>query len=187
MKGFIIGAILGSIAFGIVIALFQLGVLQINLTRASHVLPTEYRRSEKQTIKLYIKKNGSWLSENLHTVLSDDRAQKIHRVVTQWLLFAFDEGMIAKPARVQTVFWDEKNNTFLLSFDRSFFSKESCLHDNLMLIEGLLKTLKDNNMCDGCTGAPARSVEYFISFYINYQPWEDRNLDFSEPWPVSQS
>jgi len=78
-----------------------------------------------------------------------------------------------KKITVQTVLLSTSDQVAYLSFDSDPLSKESSTFDKWMLIEGLLKTIRENSV---------RLQQ--IQLLVHHQLMQDPHLDFSKPWPV---
>lgn len=139
--------------------------------RKSFIIPHE-NSTHKRTISLYHFKE-QWRADSLPLLLSQEDTQNARILVGRWLEIALDEGLIKKKVSVQTAFITS-NQELILSFDRSIFAKESSTFDKWMIIEGILKSLKEN-------------VPHIknVRFLVNHQPFVDTHLDLGNAWPIS--
>jgi len=60
-----------------------------------------------------------------------------------------------------------------ISFDRNLLNEENSTKEKLMLIESLLKTLRDNEI----------TVQQ-VHLLVHHQEMLDSHLDFSHAWPI---
>ena len=60
-----------------------------------------------------------------------------------------------------------------ISYNQAPFNEQDNTLTKLMIIEGLLKTLRQNNITINS-----------IQFLTNHQPMQDDHLDFTIPWPI---
>ena len=127
--------------------------------------------THKKTISLYYFKE-TWRTDSIPLLLSQENTHNAHILVGRWLESALDEALLKKKVSVQTAFITS-NQELILSFDRSLFAKESSTFDKWMIIEGILKSLKEN-------------VPHLkrVRFLVNHAPLVDAHLDFSNAWPV---
>lgn len=138
--------------------------------RRSFIIPHE-NSTHKKTISLY-HFNQTWRTDSIPLLLSQDGAHNAHILVGRWLEIALEEGLLKKKVAVQTSFITPAQE-LILSFDRSLFAKESSTFDKWMIIEGILKSLKEN--------VPHLKK---VRFLANHQSLIDAHLDFSNAWPI---
>jgi len=127
----------------------------------------------KKDVWLMYWHNKKWSKEKINLLWSDDKSQNIQYLVSSWLNLLDEEMVIKKRVSLQTVALALYGNIAYLSFDRNIFSSKNSTHEKLMLIEGLLKTIRENDIkLQG------------IYFLVHHQIMEDYHLDFSNPWPL---
>jgi hypothetical protein len=83
-----------------------------------------------------------------------------------------DEKTVQRTVNIESVV-DDGGGTVYISFDRNPFDKQASTYTKLMWIEGLLKTIRDNE-----------STVQQIYFLVHHQPLIDYHLDFSTAWPI---
>lgn len=125
----------------------------------------------KKKVQLSIFKE-TWHHDYVQLLISGNSAHNAQLLINRWLENALDENIIKKKTVLQNSFVTHSNE-LILSFDRSPFAKESSTFDKWMIIEGILKTIKEN--------IPAIKK---VRFLIAHQPLIDPHLDFSNVWPV---
>lgn len=128
---------------------------------------------EKKNIFFTFWKDGQWQQEEAEILWSESTAQTLLHIVNRWLSLADEEGVLSQKLLLQdAAISDSKNNAYL-SFDRYPFEKESSTYEKYLVIEGLLKTIRQSGL----------KIVY-IHLLVHHKPIQDYHLDFSHPWPV---
>ena len=127
----------------------------------------------KKDVWLMYWHNKKWNKEKIQILWSNDKAKNIQYLVSSWLNLLEEELVIKKKISLQTVLLTSSGNIAYLSFDRNIFSRKYSTHEKLMLIEGLLKTIRENDI-----------TLQGIYFLVHHQIMDDYHLDFSNPWPL---
>jgi hypothetical protein len=115
-----------------------------------------------------------WTKETIELVWPADTAQALTYLLNSWFTLLDEEHITEQKVAVQSVLLANEGTQALISFDRSPFAKESSTFIKWLLLEGLLKTIRENSV------AIANVV-----FLVRHQPLRDYHLDFTNPWPVS--
>ena len=123
---------------------------------------------------LYFWKYGKWNFEKVSYIKSSDQAQNIKNLAHLYFRLLDDEEVIHNDVSVNSVVLNTNKQTAFISCNQSPFNSQDHTKAKLMIIEGLLKTLRENNV----------SVSS-IQFLINHQPLDDDHLDFTIPWPLT--
>lgn len=116
----------------------------IRLPHASHDMP--HHQTEKRSVKLFFWQHDTWKSEPTELLWSDDMTHTIKHMVDQWLTLMDEEQLIDKKVSLQSVIINPQSQELFLSFDRTPFHEELPAYENYMILNGLLKTLRDNNI-----------------------------------------
>lgn len=161
------------------ISLFVLGILGYAVyheyiiinPKKSFLTFQSQNTANKKKITLHFFKD-SWHKDQIPLLISENNIQNIQLIISRWLENALDENIIKKKTGLQNAFIINEHE-LLLSFDRIPFTKESSTFDKWMIIEGILKTIKEN--------VPAIKKVHFL---VAHQPLVDPHLDFSNAWPV---
>jgi hypothetical protein len=127
----------------------------------------------QKKITLFFWHNESWQKESTQLVWTDHQGQNTLYVVNSWLCLLDDEKITHKKVSLQAAMLNPTGSELYLSFDRSLFFKQETTYTKWMLIEGLLKTLREN-------GIRPQSVR----FLVNHEPMQDNHLDFINSWPI---
>jgi hypothetical protein len=163
-----------AIILGFLIYAFQQHWIIINLPTST---PEYYQKvakpiTKKKNINFYFWHLDKWHQEKIELVLPEDPASFLPLIISSWLNLLDEDGITHKKITLQSALIDPAGNAYL-SFDRSPFSKNKTTADKLHWIEGLLKTLRENDVkLQG------------IQLLIHHQPINDYHLDFSKPWPL---
>jgi len=159
-------------ATGMLYYAFTNNILIIN--SPSHQETTNYYQSAitKKKSLLYFWQNDKWQSEEVDLLSSSDGAQTLHHLINSWLSLITDEGLQSKQVNLQSVALSPQQEAFI-SFDRNPFDKNLAAIEKLYWIEGLLKTIKENDI----------KIQS-IHFLAHHKPLNDYHLDFANPWPL---
>jgi len=133
-------------------------------------------KTTKKELCLMYWHHKKWNKEKVNLLWSGDKSQNIQYLLNSWLNLLDEEQVVTKRVSLQTVLISSSGQQAYLSFDRIPFSKKSSTYEKLMWIEGLLKTIRENNI-------NIQSV-YFL---VHHQIMKDYHLDFSDfsnPWPT---
>jgi len=161
-------AVVGMLFFGIK---NELIILNYPTTRPELTINTNH--ASKKKISLIFWQNNQWKTENCDLLWTDNKQQDLHRLINSWLTLLHEENSMEKKITVQTVLLSTSDQTAYLSFDSDPLPKESSTFDKWMFIEGLLKTIRENNV-------PLQQIQLLV----HHQLMQDPHLDFSKPWPI---
>jgi hypothetical protein len=129
--------------------------------------------TERKKIDLFFWKNDRFKKESVEIMWSDNKADTLHYIVNQWLNVLDEEEILDKKVLLQHVCLNKSESIAYLSFDRYIFNKESSTYQKYMIIEGLLKTVRESSL-----KIPS------LHFLIHHKPIVDSHLDFNHPWPL---
>lgn len=127
----------------------------------------------KKRVKLFFWHYGRWNHETVDILWSSCAPKNTQYIIRSLLTLLEEEEALEKKASLQSVAQSLCANDIYLSFDRPPFNEESSTFQKLMIIESILKTLREN------AAAPPN-----IYFLVHHQPMKDTHLDFSDPWPL---
>lgn len=128
--------------------------------------------TSRKTITFYYYNNIKWITENIDILISENVEDNIQKIINTWLNL-LDEEKIIEKISLQTALISENSNELYLSFDRNLVNEENSTMQKLMLIESLLRTLRDNDI----------KISK-VNFLVHHQIMKDHHLDFSNPWPI---
>ncbi|MFC1842729.1 hypothetical protein ACFLYU_03675 [Candidatus Dependentiae bacterium] len=131
-------------------------------------------RPEKKDVMLHYWHNKKWCSEKVNLLWSQDKSKNIKYVVNSWLNLLEEEEIMEYKVSLRTALTSRSSDQAYLSFDRNPLPKNSSTYDKLMWLEGILKTIRENDI--------TLQTVYFL---FHHQIMQDYHLDFSSPWPIS--
>ena len=127
----------------------------------------------KKNVLLYFWDGHALHHEREDIMWSHNPIDNINHVIQQQLLLFYEEKITSDKMSLQTALLSPSGQDLYLSFNKTFFDKESSIHHKLMMIESILKTLRN-------IFPPSIQVH----FLVNHLPLPDTHLDFSQPWPL---
>lgn len=128
----------------------------------------------KKRVKRIFWRHDAWHTEETELLWADDKAENCMHLITSWLTLLDEEAVMEKKVSLQSVVFSPSGIDAYCSFDRNPFDKNDAVFDKLMWVEGLLKTMRENDI-------KIQSVQ----FLVHHQSLHDFHLDFSNPWPIT--
>jgi len=122
---------------------------------------------------IYYWHQHKWHDEVIQFTSSAHPAEKIRHLTNQLLITLEQEQVMSKQANLETVALTHDKKQAILSFNRNPLDKQKSTFEKLMIIESILKTIRENNI-------PVQE----ILFLVHHQPLIDHELDFSNPWSL---
>jgi hypothetical protein len=126
-----------------------------------------------KTVSIWYYTENKWQQETTTIVWTNNTAKNSLQLIEQWLMAAYQENIIHKKIAVQTVLTDQSNVTLFISLDRTLFAPHASTMNNMLLIEGLLKTLRTN-------GITVQKVQLLV----HHELIDDTYIDCSVGWPL---
>lgn len=126
---------------------------------------------QKKHVTHYYYHGDKWKTEKQELLWSDSIEKNIVQLLNAWFTLLDEEHITPKKTMVQSALISTAHCLYL-SFDHNIFAKEDTLFKKWMLIEGLLKTISQNDI-----------VIKQVYFLVQHQQCHDSLLDFSLPWP----
>lgn len=126
----------------------------------------------KKEIVLHYFYREKWNSEKLELLWSDNITKNTHQLINAWLALLDEEQITQKKITLQTALLSA-SGTLYLSFDNNMLSKEDAIFKKWMLIEGLLKTMRENGI-----------IVQQVQLLVQHKHLLDQHIDFSMPWPA---
>ncbi len=127
----------------------------------------------KQHVQLHYWHDHRWNSETEELIWSNSIEENLSILVASWLSMLDAEQIIPKKISLQTAVMLPNKQDAYISLDRNPLPKEWSTLSKWMLMESLLKTIRNN--------VPIKH----ITLLVHHQPIRDPHLDFSNPWPVT--
>lgn len=128
----------------------------------------------KKEVSLFFWSRNRWNTEKIELVWYQNQNSNIQQLLDSLLALMHEEQIMHKHTMIQTILSSPDARTVYVSFDRCPFAKEDITYHKWMLLESILKTIRENGI----------SVD-FIHFLIDHSPIHDLHIDFSKPWPIS--
>ncbi len=127
----------------------------------------------KKICTLYYWHNNRWHTESQELIWSSHVHENLVTLISSWLSLLDTEQLLPKKVMLQSATLTPHQQDAYLSFDRNLLPKEWSIHRKLMLIEGLLKTIRSNNI-----------ALHGVHMLVHHQPLIDTHLDFLDAWPI---
>jgi hypothetical protein len=130
------------------------------------------KKPSNQTIILWWWHAGHWKHEKTQIIGTTSTQDLVYQVLQSWLALMKEEKKINAITTLQSVAITSTDHAYI-SFDHNPLPQETSLYEKWMIVEGMLKTMRENKL----------SVRAII-LLVNHQILQDRHLDFSCPWPT---
>ncbi|MBT3455788.1 hypothetical protein HN446_01880 [bacterium] len=139
---------------------------------------SEYQPIVEPTIKrknvtLSFWHENKWEHEAVQIIWSNKEEQNIKNLGNKLLNLLDEEGVMEKKVTIQSVALTNTKTECYVSLDQDPFAKETSTYRKWMLIESLLKTLREN-------GTSMQG----IFFLVHHKTLNDDHLDFTNAWPI---
>ena len=128
--------------------------------------------AQRKTLNLFFWKDNRWHKDEIYVLWSKNINQNIFQIINNWLSLIDEEQIINRKISLQSS--SVENYTLYLSFDNNPFSEDFSTRKKLMIIESLLKTLRESKI----------EINQ-IYFLVHHEVIEDAHLDFSNAWPIN--
>jgi hypothetical protein len=169
----IIICFISIIAGNILFAYFN-GIIIIRSPWHAQQTTNYHAINQKKECAFYYWHHGQWNQEKIELMWSDNKESALVYLLNNWLTYLDEEHIIHKKVTAQTTLFSSNGHELYISLDRNPLDQEQSIHEKLLFIEGLLKTLRTN-----CTDITS------VTFLVDHQPLHDQHLDFSNPWPIT--
>jgi len=118
--------------------------------------------------------SNNWIQEQIDTIWSEtDEAENAKQLTQATLTLLFEEQLMKKKVYVDSILKTTSDTELIIVLDRNPFSKHMAIREKYMIIESILKTLRENTI---------KTAK--IRFLVNHQALNDAHLDFSQSWPL---
>lgn len=134
-------------------------------------------KQERVGVELYYWNNRQWNKEKINLLWCQENNADNIKYLINGLLNLLEEEKITKDRVVtlQSVLISSSGQQAYLSFDKNpFDNNKNSTHDKFMFVEGILKTIRENNI----------KIQG-VYFLVNHKIMQDYHLDFSNPWPIN--
>ena len=130
--------------------------------------------AKSKTIKLAYPQGDELLIEEKEIVITNNLQRTLNDVIHSWLSLLEEEQLLQKKATIQSILLDTSGTEAFISFDRNILEKNQSAYHKLLLVESLLKTLRENDI-----------LLKTVRLLVNSKPLNDPHLDFSHSWPIT--
>ena len=127
----------------------------------------------KKKISLHFFHKDKWRVETQEQLWTNNISKNLSQLINSWLTLVDEERIVTKKIALESALVSS-SGTVYISCDHALFSKEDSIYKKWMLVEGLLKTIRSNEI-------PIQDVQLLV----HHQPLQDSHLDFSLPWPIT--
>jgi hypothetical protein len=127
----------------------------------------------KKTVTLSLFKGETLKKEQQKIVWGTCAVDNYTLLINSWLTLLVDEGITRRRISLQSVALDTAQKHIFVSFEQTLFDAQDTTYSKLMMIESLLKTIKNNT--DGIQD---------VYILVQHQPLQDAHLTFALGWPV---
>lgn len=134
---------------------------------------THQQTTTTKPVTLYALVNGKTKQETTTIVYSQNIAENIKHLLNAWILFIEDEHLINQENKIISVALSPSKQDAFICFNQYPFETSWSTYRKLMLIESLLKTLRENNI-------PIKAIRLLVQ----HQPLIDDHLNFNVSWPI---
>lgn len=124
-------------------------------------------------VTLWIWNKGSFNKETTDIIFSDDTTQTLTLLLNQWFALLEEEKITDQQITVQSVTLSANGQEAFVSLHQYPFNKQNSTHDKLMIMQSLLKTIKQ-----------AQLNIHHIRLLVHHQPIQDDHLNFNISWPI---
>lgn len=158
---------------GVLFFLNQESWIIINVTKPKTAIKTNNFHIQAKETPLWIFSQGKFQKETTEIIFSNDHAQTIKLLINNWLATLEEENIINKQITVHSVILSPSGQDAFICLTDSPLEKQISTHTKLMIIESMLKTLKD-----------AQLDLVHIRLLVHHQPMQDAHLNFNISWPI---
>lgn len=128
----------------------------------------------KKTVSVSFYKNDNWHMEQIETIWEQDGvAKNSTRLAGIYFSLLYEEALTEQKIGTEAAATDSKGTTLYLSLTHNPLPTEATVKEKLMIIEGLLRTLRES--------IPSLAK---LILLVHHQPLTDYHLDFTQTWPL---
>lgn len=135
---------------------------------SSKIIVTTHKK-----IGLYLPCKDTLKREERELLWSDQSAPDASYLLAAWLNLLDEEQLLRKKINLQAVTTAHNGQELIISLDRAPFNKNSSTTEKLLIVESLLKSIRES--------IPTIKTVFFLA---HHKPINDGQLDFTRPWPV---
>jgi hypothetical protein len=159
---------------GIVFFAYQESWIIINIPQTAIWQNLQKSQSINMNAQLWAFKNNEWIQETKQIIKTDDTIETVQNLLNSWFLFIEEELIPCEVTIVESVALSPTQKIAFISLSNNPFIPQATTYDCLMMIEGILKTIRENKI-------QLQSVQ----FLIGHKPWVDHRLNMQIAWPLT--
>lgn len=129
--------------------------------------------ARSQSVTLYMWNNTQWKKEKTELILPTEPAAGAQIIIQALLAWLVEEKIVQKKVLVEHTLLTSSQQELLVCLDKTFLSKAMSIHLKVMIVESMVKTLRENGV-----KIP------FVRFLVDHQPMQDAHIDFAHGWPL---
>lgn len=127
----------------------------------------------KKDINLYCWHNNQWIHERTPILLSCEESFNVHHIAQAVLNLLSEKYVLKEKITLLSVVRTYDAQQLIIFLDRAPFLLNMSIQTKLMIVESILKTLRENGV-----------KTPLVNFFVGRQPMQDAHLDFSVAWPL---
>jgi len=135
-------------------------------------IATNQEQAQKKLITGYWYTKDRWYQET-STIVWSDQEYAIKQIVNYWFETALQEKMIYNDVHIETVAITKQQEA-LISLDSNPFHASMSIHEKLMIMESILKTLRSNKV-----------KIHSMRFLLHHESLYDHHLDLIRAWNIN--
>lgn len=159
---------------GILFLAYQESWIIINIPQNINFTLLQKSSVKESPVQVWAFKKNQWISETKLIIQNNNTAQTLQNLLNSWLTFLEEEQIINQTITVNSVVISPTNTLAFISLSKNPLNSKASTYESLMLIEGMLKTVRENKI-------NIQSVQLLIQ----HRPIIDHRLNFSTPWPIT--
>jgi len=159
---------------GILFFAYQESWIIINIPKTSIWKNLQKPQVSETDSNLWAFKNNEWITETKQIIKTNDTAKTIQNLLNSWFLFLLEEHIITQTITVTSCVLSPTKKIAFISLNYNPFTPEATTYECLMLLEGCLKTIRENKI-----------ELQDIQILLNHKPWTDHRLNMEIPWPIT--
>lgn len=163
---------LAAVTCGLLLFAYQKEYIIINLGKKLDTYNIN-APAQKQNATLYYWYQNTWNTEQVSLLFSENSVSNMQQLVSRWLQLLHEEKITKKKILLQSAAITYDTQELIISFDRMPWNKEISTYEKWMLIESLLKTIKNVD-----------PTIKRVRLLMNQQQITDPHLDFTNAWPI---
>ncbi|MBI2344605.1 hypothetical protein HYV10_00845 [Candidatus Dependentiae bacterium] len=173
-KLFIYAIAIVLFVFGILFFSYQESWIIVNIPQNTEFIKLSKPEIKESPIQVWIFKKEKWISETRQIIKDNNTAQTLYNLLNSWFAFLEEEQIINQTITVHSVTLSPTNSLAFISLNQNPFMSQASTYEIMMLIEGMLKTIRENKI-------PLQAIQLLVQ----HRQIIDHRLNFSISWPIT--